>query len=124
MKVSAKQYARLLWNCLEEQGESKKKEVIKSFVQTLFRRRQLRLEYKIIEALKNIEKQEKGLARAKVRSAYEMSDQEKKNVADFVKEKLNCKEVKTNFQTDKNLIGGVEFQIFDVSTNLSNGLVN
>ena len=124
MKVSAKQYARSLFELTSKLSSEKTELVIRRFVSLLQDRHDLAQSDKIINELSLLLEQDKGELSAELSSAYELSVDSKKTIATYLENKLGANKINWTEKVDKSLLGGfvLRYQGFVLDGSLKNNL--
>ncbi len=107
MKTTPKQYARALFESLTDKDKEQSKQIIEKFVQILAVNHDLNQAEKIIAELDKINKAAQAKTEVRVFSAIPLDFELKKDIANYIKERAQAKEVEIVAVTDKKLLGGV-----------------
>jgi len=119
MRISAKQYAQVLYELTRGKSESEVGVAIERFVCELGKNKQLGLAQKIIEKFENIYNQENGILEAKVESAFKLEENEIEKVKKYLSDKYGVKEVILNNEINSEVKGGVIIKTKDEILDLS-----
>ena len=107
MRISARAYAVSLYQVLKEAPKQDHPQLIKSFLNRVFKNRDFRLMDKILEELdKYIDEVNKTL-KVKVTSAHPLNKKIQQEIKEMIKKELDAKEVQLEEEVDSELIGGV-----------------
>jgi len=113
MKINAKQYARSLYEAVQNKSDSQIKDVLKSFVKVLINNNDISKADKIIAEFSKIWNKKQGVVEAEVISAKELDNPIIRLMSDYIVKLLKAKEVIINKKIDKNLLGGVVIKYGD-----------
>jgi len=119
MKISAKQYAQVLYELTRGKSEGEAGVVIEKFAGELARNKQLSLVQKIIENFEKIYNQENGILEAKVESAFELGENEIEKVKKYLLEKYKVEEIVLENKINSEVKGGVIIKTGDEILDLS-----
>lgn len=106
MKITAKQYARALFEEIKDSEEGNRNKIIKNFVRVLAANNHFSFLPRIIKQFGRIWNQNKGIVEAEIVSARELDEEILAEIKNFVKEKNHGKEVEFTRCVNKNLKGG------------------
>ncbi len=106
MKISPKQYAQTLYDLTVNKSEDEIKEIIAKFVANLKKVGLLNKSKEIIAEFKNIYNQEHKILPVRVVSAHKLTEEEKNNLREKLKDKYQVREVELTNQIDPSLQGG------------------
>lgn len=106
MKITARQYARCLYELVSTEENDKVKEILPKFVTLLEKHRALNLAPAIISIFSEIWNKEHGEVVAELTSARELKDEAKETVINYLKNKSGATEVILDEHVDKNILGG------------------
>jgi F-type H+-transporting ATPase subunit delta len=120
MKVTATQYATILYNLTVEKPKQEIDGVIYKFINVLRKNNQLKLADKIIAKFNDICNQKHGIVEAKVTTRYKIptspaggQDTMTKQIEKYIKEKYKAKEVIIKNKIDENIKGGIVIKVGD-----------
>ncbi len=128
MKITAKQYAQVLFDLTKKKDSGDIDVIVLRFVKMLKKNRQINMLPKIIKKFIDIWNKEKGIVNVEVSSAEKLSVKNINNIKNFVvnywrkKNKLNNnKKVDVNLinNIDRKIIGGIILKIGDEVLNVS-----
>jgi F-type H+-transporting ATPase subunit delta len=104
MKLTPKNYAKILYLSTAGLPEEKIEDVVKNFIKLLIKNNNLNLIEKIINEFEKFSKKESGFVQLKLTSAFPLDSKIIEKISAF----LNLKKEQTEIemQIDKNLIGG------------------
>jgi len=106
-KITIKQYARSLYETVEEKSKAQIKPAIKNFTEILIIQNQLTKIDDIIGEFTNIWRREKKIIEAEAVSASELSNEIIKNIKSYIAKATHAKEVILTNNLDKDILGGV-----------------
>lgn len=113
MKLSAKQYAKALYDTLQETNPKDQDTVLDNFVKALALNNDLRLFEEISNEFHRLELEKKGIKQAEVRSAHPLTKDNERQIIEELNKIVNAKvELKT--QVDEKLVGGVMIKVDDL----------
>jgi len=113
MKITAKQYAKSLYEATEEKSHSEVDSAVKNFIKILIKNNHLKLEANIIQKFREIYNAENKIAEAEVVSWEPLSNALLNNVSKYVSNKYQAKEVVLNNIIDKSIQGGIIIKVGD-----------
>lgn len=113
MKISAKQYAQILYDLTDGKSESEIEKAVADFARYIYRNRKLKLADKIIEQFGKIYNQKKDIVEAEIITREKLDATLERKVKHFVKEKYRAKEVVLKNVVDENMRGGVIIKVGD-----------
>jgi len=119
MKITAKQYARSLFDEVKDLDKSQADKVVGNFAKVLTENNHVSYLPGIIKQFRNIWNKEKGVVEVEVISAHELDKGSASEIEKFIKEKAGGKTVEINYKVEENIKGGfvvkMNDKIFDVS---------
>lgn len=107
MKISINNYARILYEALEETKQDDIAVVIENFVKLLSRNNHLRYSKRIITGFEELYNKKNGIVKAEVISKENLDDSAIKKIKVFFKEKSWVKEVELTNKINPEMIGGI-----------------
>lgn len=113
MRITAKQYARTLYELTEGKSKSEIEELIAGFARYIYKERKLALADRIIEQFGKIYSQQKGIVEVEIVSRKKLDEATSKKIKHFVKERYQAKEVVVKNVVDENIKGGVIIKVGD-----------
>lgn len=112
MKITPAQYAKALHEALANTSEKDHDKVLDNFVEVLAENNDIKLFDKISEEFDVIEKANKGITVAEVKSASLLSKKTEKTIIESLNEYVKGK-VELKKSIDENIIGGVVIKLND-----------
>jgi F-type H+-transporting ATPase subunit delta len=109
MRYSPKQYAQALYDSLKDVKEGEIDLIFKNFYSILLRNNDLKLINKIIEKIKEIDKEERGVVEVEVTGAKEIDKDLVSKLCNLIGKKAEIQK-----KVDPGLIGGLKIQINDL----------
>lgn len=109
MKYNINQYARALYQVLEEAEKNDTETYIQNLNHILLKNNDLNLMDKIIEKFDEIDKKKKGILKIKISSAKKLDNHEIERLKRLMNSKVEIKE-----NIDRDLIGGLKIEIGDL----------
>jgi F-type H+-transporting ATPase subunit delta len=106
MKVSAKQYARGLFELIVDKSEEEAKILFTRFIEFLHGRQDLNRAEEIIEELSHIYEEANGELRAELISARPLSEKAKRQVISYLEKRAGVGHVQLSEKIDPVLLGG------------------
>jgi F-type H+-transporting ATPase subunit delta len=113
MRISAKQYARALYDLTDGKSKSEIEKSVADFARQMNKERKLKLAEKIFDQFGKIYNQEKGIIDAEVVTAEKLSAAMEKKVKDYVGEKYGAREVVLKNIVDGKIKGGMIVKVGD-----------
>ncbi|MFA6393982.1 MAG: ATP synthase F1 subunit delta [Patescibacteria group bacterium] len=107
MKISAKQYARGLYEAVQEKKDGEVKGVLKKFIEVLVKNNDFKKAKDVIRNLDKIFREEEGILEAEIVVASPLKKEMVKIVKDYVTEASGAKKVEVAERVDKNILGGI-----------------
>ena len=117
MKLTAKNYAKILYLSTIDLPKEKLENVIKNFIKLLIKNNSLNLIEEIINEFKRYFEKEKGIVRLKIISAFSLDHQIVEKALTFLDIKKELANIE--LQVDKNLIGGLVLKFDDKILDIS-----
>lgn len=119
MKITAKQYAEVLFQSVNGQSKDKAKKIVDNFAKVLIENNQSSQLEKILSFFNNIWNQNNMIAEAEITSANELDKDSRKEIDKFIRNNASQKEIETKINIDSGIKGGfivrLGDQIFDSS---------
>lgn len=106
MKVSAKQYARGLFELIVDKSEEEAKILFTRFIEFLHGRQDLNRAEEVIEELSHIYEEANGELRAELISARPLSEKAKRQVISYLEKRAGVGHVQLSEKIDPALLGG------------------
>jgi F-type H+-transporting ATPase subunit delta len=119
MKTTAKQYARSLYEAVENKTQAEQKEIVGRFLAMLQAEGKMSQAGKIVGELEALALEEQGIIRAEVVSARKLSETSLQELIKMVKEKTECQEVLMEEKIDPEILGGAVVRYQDKIINFS-----
>jgi len=107
MKISAKKYAKALYDLSADETKTDVKKIVSSFLSVLKNNNDISRADEIIVEFENLWNKEKGIIEAEVLSARGLEAKEKKDIKQYIENKIYAKEIVLNEVIDKTVLGGV-----------------
>jgi len=107
MKISAKQYARGLYEAVQEKKDGEVKGVLKKFIEVLVKNNDFKKAKDVIRNLDKIFREEEGILEAEIVVASPLKKEMVKIVKDYVTDMSGAKKVEVAERVDKSILGGV-----------------
>ena len=121
MKIKSKQYAQALFELTEGKSESEIDALVLKFVENLKRNGDFRKSNEVAKNFVHIYNRENGIVEAAVTSVKELSEDQLKQVKDFIVKKYEVKEVILESKIDEGMLGGISVRVGDEVTDFSVG---
>lgn len=112
MKITAKQYAKTLFEVLQETSEKDHDKILDSFAKTLAQNNDLKLFDQIASEYEKYEKESKGIKIAEVTSAQPLDKHSEKQIIEHLN-KLVSGNVELRKKVDEKILGGVVIKLDD-----------
>ena len=106
-KISSKQYAQALFELTEGKDEAEIDKIIKKFLVQVKKNDDWKLKNEIIDQFVSIYNKSHNIVEAEVSSSRQLTQDQIKQIEDFIKDKYNAKQVNITQEIDKDLIGGI-----------------
>ncbi|SRR6056297_1113733 len=106
MRITAKQYARALFEELEAAPEKENEEIIKRFSRILVDNNHTSYLLRIIKKFSQIWNKKKGIIEAEVITARKLEKDSREKIEKFLKQRNKDGKFEIDYRTNKNLIGG------------------
>lgn len=113
MKITAKQYARALYEQVKDLDKKEADRVISEFVRVVMDNNHSSYLPRITRQFKKIWNREKGIVEAEVISAHELDQGSWSEVEKFIQKEVGDKTVETSHRIDKNVMGGFVVKMGD-----------
>lgn len=113
MKLSAKQYAKTLYEITKDKSQSEIDEIVSKFVKFLVSNNQVKMAEKIISRFQEIYNEQEGILEAEITSREKISNDLLDKISSFVKEKYQAKKIVFDNKIDENILGGVIIRVKD-----------
>lgn len=113
MRVTAKQYAKTLYDLTKDKSSSEVDGLILQFSQMLKKNGQLRLKNDIIKKYTGIYNRENGIMEAEVTSRETLSEELRSKLRNMLRSRYGAKEVLINNKIDEAIKGGVIIRVGD-----------
>lgn len=106
MKVSARQYARSLFELVADKSDDQVKSLIASFIAFLYRRQDLNKAELIITELENLYEEATGEVKAELISARPLDVEAKSHIATYLQKRAGVNAVNLQESLNPDLLGG------------------
>ena len=113
MRISAKQYAQVLYDLTDGKSKSEIEKSVAGFARHIYKERELKLADKIIGQFSKIYDRKNGIVEATMISARKPESSQVHKVKNFVKEKYGAKEVVLKDIIDESVKGGFVLKVGD-----------
>ncbi|MDD5031440.1 MAG: ATP synthase F1 subunit delta [Patescibacteria group bacterium] len=107
MKITAKQYAKALFESVSAAPSDKVGEVVKNFCRALKANNQTSQLGKIIGQFEQIWDKKNNIVKAEIISALKLNSETEKIIEQYLKKTVGAKEIELSRKVDKNILGGV-----------------
>jgi len=116
MKITAAQYAKLLYGLTADKSQAEADVSVANFFRFLAKNRQTKLLLKIVGIFSGIWNKEKGMVDVEVASARKLEVSELRKIEERLKEKYPSKKAVLANIVDEKIIGGIVIRIKDEIT--------
>lgn len=113
MKITAKQYARSLFDQVRDLEKEETDKVVNNFAKVLGENNHLSYLPNIIRQFRNMWNTEKGIVEVEVISAHELGKKSRAEIENFIKEEAGDKTTEVSYKIDKNIKGGFVVKMGD-----------
>jgi len=113
MKITARQYAKTLYELTKDKNHEEINGIISQLVDIFRKNSQLRLKNDIIKRYEEIYNQEKRIISAKVFSRKKLDGEMEKEISEFIKKKYKAEKVEIENNIDEGIKGGIIIRIGD-----------
>ena len=113
MKVTAKQYARSLYEVAQNKKGSQAKDAIKRFTVLLVNNNDIAKADKIIMEFEQLWNKEQGIVAAEIVSARELDKKIVKMLNDYIVKLSQAEKVEVTEKVDRNILGGTVIKFGD-----------
>ena len=113
MKITARQYAKTLYELTKDKNHEEINGIISQLVDIFRKNSQLRLKNDIIKRYEEIYNQEKRIVSAKVFSRKKLDGEMEKEISEFIKKKYKAEKVEIENNIDESIKGGIIIRIGD-----------
>lgn len=111
--ISIKNIAQAIYESSRDKNEHDLNILMQDVVSLINKKRLLTKTDKILKALEKIIDEDKGVTKANISSSAKISENDKKEIEEFIKKKYKSKEVELFFKEDEKLLGGIKLEIGD-----------
>lgn len=119
MKITAKQYARTLFELTDNKSQQEIDSCVLGFAQIVRKNRQVKLFPKILESFNAIWNSSKNIVEAQITSKEKLDSETEKKIEEYIKEKYKAEKVVIDNKIDQGIIGGIIIRVGDEVTNQS-----
>lgn len=113
MRVSAKQYAQILYDLTDGKSKPEIEKTAFDFARYIYRNRKLKIAGKIIEQFASIHDKKKAIVEVEAATRKKLDDAEVKKIKHFVKDKYGAKKVVLKNVVDEKIKGGIVLKVGD-----------
>jgi len=113
MRVSAKQYASVLYELTDGKSKPEIEKAAADFARHMEKERKIKLAGKVIEQFGKIYNEKNGIVEAEVVTAEKLSGEMEKEVKKYIEKKYKAKEVVVKNIVDENIKGGIVLKVGD-----------
>lgn len=119
MKITAKQYAKTLFELTDNKSQQEIDSCVLGFAQVVRKNRQVKLFPKILESFNVIWNSSKNIIEAEVTSKEKLDSESEKKIEMYLKEKYKAEKVLIDNRIDQKIIGGIIIRVGDEVMNQS-----
>ena len=113
MRISAKQYASVLYDLTDGKSKPEIQKSVADFARCIYKERKLKLSGKIIEQFEKIYNQENSIVEAEVVTAEKLSAETEKKIKSYIEKKYHAKKVVLRNTIDPKIKGGMIIRVGD-----------
>ena len=113
MRISAKQYASVLYDLTAGKSSADVQHSVADFARYMRKERKLKLSGKIIESFEKIYNSENGIVEAEVVTAEKLNEPLEKKIKSYIQKKYHSKEVVLKNIVDPKIKGGMIVRVGD-----------
>jgi len=113
MKISAKQYARALFELVGDKSEKEIDVLLVSFVDLLVAHNQVNRIDRIVDNFKVLWDREHGIVEAEIVSAHSLDKEVEELLREYISERSGAKELELTSRVDKKILGGLVIKYGD-----------
>ena len=113
MKISSLQYAKSLYESVQEKTPEEVREIVSGLVKILFKKNQLRLKSEIIQKFEAIYNRENKIIKGEIITREKLADETKSKLENYIKNKYEANEVFLKEEIDEKIKGGIILKVGD-----------
>ncbi|PIU08344.1 MAG: ATP synthase F1 subunit delta [Candidatus Moranbacteria bacterium CG_4_8_14_3_um_filter_34_16] len=113
MKISSLQYAKSLYESVQEKTPEEAGEIVSGLVKILFKKNQLRLKNEIIQKFEAIYNRENKIIKGEIITREKLADETKSKLENYIKNKYEANEVFLKEEIDEKIKGGIILKVGD-----------
>ena len=113
MKISSLQYAKSLYESVQEKTPEEAGEIVSGLVKILFKKNQLRLKSEIIQKFEAIYNRENKIIKVEIITREKLADETKSKLENYIKNKYEANEVFLKEEIDEKIKGGIILKVGD-----------
>ncbi|HMB65718.1 MAG TPA: ATP synthase F1 subunit delta [Patescibacteria group bacterium] len=113
MKITAKQYARALYEQVKDLNKKEADQVVAKFARVVMDNNHGSYLSRIIRQFQKIWNREKGIVEAEVISAHKLDKESLSEIEKFVRKEVGDKTVEIDYKVDANIKGGFVIKMND-----------
>ena len=113
MKISSLQYAKSLYESVQEKTPEEVREIVSGLVKILFKKNQLRLKNEIIQKFEAIYNRENKIIKGEIITREKLADETKSKLENYIKNKYEANEVFLKEEIDEKIKGGIILKVGD-----------
>ena len=113
MKISSLQYAKSLYESVQEITPEEAGEIVSGLVKILFKKNQLRLKSEIIQKFEAIYNRENKIIKVEIITREKLADETKSKLENYIKNKYEANEVFLKEEIDEKIKGGIILKVGD-----------
>jgi F-type H+-transporting ATPase subunit delta len=113
MRVTAKQYAQILFNLTDGKSKPEIEKSLVGFARYLHKERKMKLAGKIIESFGKIYNEENGIVEAEIATVEKISTDTEKKIKDYLEKKYRVEKVFLKNAVNKKIKGGFVLKVGD-----------
>jgi len=113
MKISSLQYAKSLYESVQEKTPEEVREIVSGLVKILFKKNQLRLKSEIIQKFEAIYNRENKIIKGEIITREKLADETNSKLENYIKNKYEANEVFLKEEIDEKIKGGIILKVGD-----------
>ena len=113
MKISSLQYAKSLYESVQEKTPEEVREIVSGLVKILFKKNQLRLKNEIIQKFEAIYNRENKIIKGEIITREKLADETKSKLENYIKNRYEANEVFLKEEIDEKIKGGIILKVGD-----------
>lgn len=119
MKITANQYARALFELVDNKTEQEIDKLVLNIVKIVGKNRQIKLFPKIIEKFRLIWNSKYKISEVEITSREKLDSETENKIGEYIRRKYRTEKVVINNKIDINIIGGIIIKVGDEVLNQS-----